>query len=175
MQAVTRELISTYSLYTDYVWTGLEPINSSAALTDKNNWGYYYRNGTVVVPAYQQPWKAGQPSGSNRAFFTPNGGVLSTAAEAGSTFYMCEYEEALKQPVTDLEQKCVNLMSSSVLTWFVNDVCYVLQTAVSKNYNDAKVACTALNGYDGHLAHVRTMEELWIAEALRLVRCTLIH
>uniref|UniRef100_A0A914XJN6 C-type lectin domain-containing protein n=1 Tax=Plectus sambesii TaxID=2011161 RepID=A0A914XJN6_9BILA len=156
----------TYSLYTDHVWTGLEPINSSAALTDKNNWGYYYRNGTVVVPAYQQPWKAGNPSGSNRGFFTPNGVGVATSPETSSCFYICEYEEELKQPVTDLEQKCFNLMSGSVLTSFVSDVCYVLNT-VTKNYNDAKVSCNALSGYYGHLAHIRTMEELWIADALR--------
>uniref|UniRef100_A0A914X342 Apple domain-containing protein n=1 Tax=Plectus sambesii TaxID=2011161 RepID=A0A914X342_9BILA len=59
-------------------------------------------------------------------------------------------------------------MSGSVLTSFVNDLCYVLQPAVSKSYNDAKVSCNAISGYNGHLAHIRSMNELWIAEAFRL-------
>uniref|UniRef100_A0A914V2W7 C-type lectin domain-containing protein n=1 Tax=Plectus sambesii TaxID=2011161 RepID=A0A914V2W7_9BILA len=151
------------------MWTGLEPINSSAALNDKNNWAHYFRNGTFVSPTYR-PWQSGQPTtntANNRVYYDPYYDTISNIAENVAYFYICEYEEALKQPVTDLEKKCVNLTSSSVFTSFVNDVCYVLQPAVAKFYNDAKVACNALNGYDGHLAYVRTMEELWIAEALR--------
>uniref|UniRef100_A0A914WDU3 C-type lectin domain-containing protein n=1 Tax=Plectus sambesii TaxID=2011161 RepID=A0A914WDU3_9BILA len=169
VQAATRQLISTYPYSTAWIWTGLEPKNSSAALNDNNNWGYYFRNGTFVSPTYR-PWQSGQPAANtanNRVYYDPQYDTISNRAENVAYFYICEYEEALKLPVTDLEKKCVNLTSSSVLTSFVNDVCYVLQPAVTKFYSDAKVACNALNGYDGHLAHVRTMEELWIAEALR--------
>uniref|UniRef100_A0A914WYV0 Uncharacterized protein n=1 Tax=Plectus sambesii TaxID=2011161 RepID=A0A914WYV0_9BILA len=167
VQATARELTTTYFFANVRVYTGLEPINSSAALTDKNNWGYYYRNGTVVVPAYQQPWAAAHPSTTNRAYYTPSGDYIATQAENYAYYFLCEYEEALKQPVTDLEEKCANLTSASVFTLFVNDVCYVVQPAVTKNYNDAKVACNALSGCNGQLAHVRTMSELWIADAVR--------
>uniref|UniRef100_A0A914XSA4 C-type lectin domain-containing protein n=1 Tax=Plectus sambesii TaxID=2011161 RepID=A0A914XSA4_9BILA len=166
VQAVTKQLISTYSLATDYIWTGSETINSSAALTDKNNWAHYYRDGTFVSGT-NLPWATGYPSTNNRAFYRSTDDRIFPQAEASTSFYICEYEEALKQPVTDLEQKCVNLKNSSVLTSFVNDACYVLQPAVTKNYNDSKVSCNALSGYNGHLAHIRTMEELWIAEAFR--------
>uniref|UniRef100_A0A914X4C3 C-type lectin domain-containing protein n=1 Tax=Plectus sambesii TaxID=2011161 RepID=A0A914X4C3_9BILA len=165
-QAVTKELISTYSNANDKIFTGLEPINESAALNDQNNWAHYYRDGTFVS-ATNLPWAPGQPSTNNRVYYQPSSDKIFTQAEPTTSFYICEYEEALKQPVTDLEQKCFNLMIGSDFTWFVNDVCYVLQAAVSKTYNNAKVSCNAFSGYYGHLTHIRTMEEVWMADALR--------
>uniref|UniRef100_A0A914X024 C-type lectin domain-containing protein n=1 Tax=Plectus sambesii TaxID=2011161 RepID=A0A914X024_9BILA len=141
-QAAVLQAATTNAGYDSY-WLGLELINSSAPTNASTRYGNYYRNGTFVIPTYF-PWGPSQPV--NNALYNK--------------------EEALKQPVTDLEQKCVNLKNSSVFTLFVTDVCYVVQPAVTKFYNDAKVSCNALNGYNGHLAHVRTMSELWVADAV---------
>uniref|UniRef100_A0A914UWL9 C-type lectin domain-containing protein n=1 Tax=Plectus sambesii TaxID=2011161 RepID=A0A914UWL9_9BILA len=172
VQNVVHQMITNYVAFTIYcAWTGLELLNSSASHTDSSNWGYYYRNGTFFSQTYL-PWLSGHPSTNldyNRAMYCKNEDRLFSYQGSNLYSYVCEYEEAQKQPVSNLEQKCVNLMSGSVFTSFVNDVCYVLQSAVSKNYNDAKGSCNALSGYNGHLAHLRTVEKLWIAEALRLV------
>uniref|UniRef100_A0A914WVP5 Apple domain-containing protein n=1 Tax=Plectus sambesii TaxID=2011161 RepID=A0A914WVP5_9BILA len=162
-QAVTKELISTYSPSTIYVWTGLEPINSSAALTDKNNWAHYYRDGTFVSAA-NLSWASGDPATNKRVVHRPTDDVFITQVESNNFYYICEYEEALKQPVTDLEKKCFNL-TSSFKTLFVNDACYVVHTE-TKTYNDSKVSCKDISGYNGYLPYPRTMSELWIASAV---------
>uniref|UniRef100_A0A914XPN4 C-type lectin domain-containing protein n=1 Tax=Plectus sambesii TaxID=2011161 RepID=A0A914XPN4_9BILA len=148
-------------------WLGLELINSSTSTAVSTNYGDFYRNGTVVVPTYFS-WNPGQPE--NNAAYTVGSYCRSTNANYNvprTNVYsnICEYEEELKQPVTDLEQKCVNL-TSSFKTLFLNGVCYVLDPA-TKNYNDAKVSCNTLSGYNGHLAHVRSISELYVAETLR--------
>uniref|UniRef100_A0A914VK93 C-type lectin domain-containing protein n=1 Tax=Plectus sambesii TaxID=2011161 RepID=A0A914VK93_9BILA len=165
---VLKQLMTTYnSTAINIAWTGLELLNSSTATNDSNNWGYYYRNGTYFSQTYI-PWAATEPraeSNRSRGYYISNTDRMHTTSLDQVAYIACEYEEALKQPVTDLEEKCVNL-TSSFKTLFVSDVCYVLNT-VNKNYNSAKVACNNLSGYKGHLAHVRTMGELWIAETLR--------
>uniref|UniRef100_A0A914X379 C-type lectin domain-containing protein n=1 Tax=Plectus sambesii TaxID=2011161 RepID=A0A914X379_9BILA len=166
--AAIEQLITSYNDSIPYVWTGLEVINSSISPANNTNWGYFYRKGIFDSPTYL-PWGPGNPSASstyNRTLYKKPDNELYSGPSTTANSYVCEYEEALKQPVSNLEQKCANLTSSSVLTLFVNDVCYVLNP-VNKNYNDAKVSCNALSGYNGHLAHIRTMGELWVAEALR--------
>uniref|UniRef100_A0A914WMR9 C-type lectin domain-containing protein n=1 Tax=Plectus sambesii TaxID=2011161 RepID=A0A914WMR9_9BILA len=169
-QATAKELISNYSSADDKVYTGLEPINSSAPFTDQNNWGHYYRDGTFVS-ATNLPWAPSQPTTNtayNRVYYQPSSDKIYTLAETTTYFCICEFEEALKQPVTDLEQKCSNFKTGpNTFTSFVNDVCYVIQIGVTKNYNDAKVSCNAFSGYYGRLAHIRTMSDLWIADTIR--------
>uniref|UniRef100_A0A914VZN8 C-type lectin domain-containing protein n=1 Tax=Plectus sambesii TaxID=2011161 RepID=A0A914VZN8_9BILA len=170
VKAVVKQAMNNYiPAGTTTVWTGLQLKNSSAVTTDINNWGSYYRNGTSVTPTYL-PWQSGQPSTAatnNRAYYGSAGDGIVNAAETGTYPYVCEYEEALKQPVTDLEKKCANL-TSSFKTLFVNDICFVMHPE-TKYYSDAKVACNDISGYNGHLAHARTMGDLWVVNALVLV------
>uniref|UniRef100_A0A914XRH3 C-type lectin domain-containing protein n=1 Tax=Plectus sambesii TaxID=2011161 RepID=A0A914XRH3_9BILA len=147
-------------------WTGMELMNQSVAMSNNNNWGNYYRNGTFVITTYL-PWEPLFSLGSstnNRVAFLPLTGNIYTSAD-GNRPTVCEYEEALKQPVTDLEQNCVNL-TSSFFTSFVNGICYVMHPE-TKTYNNAKMACNDLSDHKGHLVHVRTIGELWVADALR--------
>uniref|UniRef100_A0A914UIC0 C-type lectin domain-containing protein n=1 Tax=Plectus sambesii TaxID=2011161 RepID=A0A914UIC0_9BILA len=162
--AAVKQLISTYGTSTDYIWTGMEPINASAAVT-ANNWANYYRNGTSVSPTYL-PWAPSNPAAINRAYYQPSSDRIFAQSGYPTYYYICEYEEALKQPVTDLEKRCVNLTSPLVAS-FVNDDCYVLHPE-TKYYSDAKVACNDLSGYNGHLAHPRTMGDLRVANGLLL-------
>uniref|UniRef100_A0A914WV93 C-type lectin domain-containing protein n=1 Tax=Plectus sambesii TaxID=2011161 RepID=A0A914WV93_9BILA len=171
--AAVKQLITSYSSTITDVWTGLEIINSSGARSDINNWGYFYRNGTFVSPTYL-PWSPSQPVNTasyfRGAYRLSGGGIINTQ-ESSFMNPVCEYEEGMKQPVSDLEQKCVNLPSSS----FVDDVCFRVYFIDQKNYNDAKVSCNDLSGYNGHLAHVRSMGELWVADAIRSVSYMLIR
>uniref|UniRef100_A0A914VIE8 C-type lectin domain-containing protein n=1 Tax=Plectus sambesii TaxID=2011161 RepID=A0A914VIE8_9BILA len=164
-QAAVLQAVTTYTGYGSY-WLGLETINSSTSTTVSTNYGNYYRNGTVVIPTYF-PWGPNQPvngASYKKGSYNKSTNAIYNIPATEQSSNICEYEEALKQPVTDLERKCVNL-TSSFRTLFVNDVCYVAHFTF-KNYNDAKVACNALSGYNGHLAHVRTMSELWAADAV---------
>uniref|UniRef100_A0A914WMK4 C-type lectin domain-containing protein n=1 Tax=Plectus sambesii TaxID=2011161 RepID=A0A914WMK4_9BILA len=169
IQAAVKQLMNSYSSTITNVWTGMELINSSVSTNVNTNWGNYYRNGTFVSPTYLS-WAPNQPSpytSMNRVLYYSTTDGMFTAAASKTYPFVCEYEEALKQPVTDLETKCVAL-TSPLYPWFVDDVCYLLHDS-DKNFPDAKVGCNALNGYNGHLAHVRTINELWVAEALRSV------
>uniref|UniRef100_A0A914VYY0 C-type lectin domain-containing protein n=1 Tax=Plectus sambesii TaxID=2011161 RepID=A0A914VYY0_9BILA len=148
-------------------FTAMELVNSSVSPTLTTNWANYYRDGTFVSLSYL-PWSPSQPSTSTankRAMYCNYDDGIHTCGTNDAKYYVCEYEEALWQPVTDLEQKCVAL-ASSLNPSFINGVCYALRTTYS-NYNNAKKLCKDINGYDGHLAHVRTISELWVAEAFR--------
>uniref|UniRef100_A0A914WZ68 C-type lectin domain-containing protein n=1 Tax=Plectus sambesii TaxID=2011161 RepID=A0A914WZ68_9BILA len=172
--AAVKQVMTNYTGHS--VWTGLELINSSASINDSNSWGYYYRNGTFFSQTYL-PWASGQPTTSpdrKRALYSPSiNGTFNAPETNNAYYYTCEYEEALKHPVTDLEQKCVAL-PGSLFAWFVNDVCYTVHRE-NKSYSDAKLSCNDLSGYNGHLAHVSTMGELWIADGMRSVSCILIR
>uniref|UniRef100_A0A914UP99 C-type lectin domain-containing protein n=1 Tax=Plectus sambesii TaxID=2011161 RepID=A0A914UP99_9BILA len=166
-RAAVKQLMSSYTVrVVQCAYTGLELLNPAVATTISTNWGYYYRDGIYASTTYL-PWLSSHPStnsNQNRASYCFANDGLVSRPESSLDSYICEYEEALKQPVTDLEQKCVNL-TSSLYTSFVNGVCYVMHNE-SKNYNDAKIACNDISGHKGHLSHVRTMGELWVADAL---------
>uniref|UniRef100_A0A914USY8 C-type lectin domain-containing protein n=1 Tax=Plectus sambesii TaxID=2011161 RepID=A0A914USY8_9BILA len=167
-QAAVLELANTYTgAPGDCYWMGMELINASVATNTSTNWGNYYRNGTFVTPTYFA-WDSGQPStstGYNRVAYCKTANKLYSRSPGDSYSSLCEYEEAMKQPVTDLEQKCAALGSSFQIS-FVDGICYVLHPE-TKSYNDAKIACNDLSGYIGHLAHVSTLGQLYIASILR--------
>uniref|UniRef100_A0A914WDQ0 C-type lectin domain-containing protein n=1 Tax=Plectus sambesii TaxID=2011161 RepID=A0A914WDQ0_9BILA len=169
IQAAVKQLMNSYSSTITNVWTAMELINSSVSTNVNTNWGNYYRNGTFVSPTYLS-WAPNQPStyiSMNRVLYNSTIDKMFSAAGSNSYPFVCEYEEALKQLVTDLETKCVAL-TNPLYPWFVDDICYLMHDK-DMNYTDAKVGCNALNGYNGHLAHVRSINELWVTEALRNV------
>uniref|UniRef100_A0A914XK11 C-type lectin domain-containing protein n=1 Tax=Plectus sambesii TaxID=2011161 RepID=A0A914XK11_9BILA len=128
-QSAVRTLITNYATTTvTYVWTCLELLNSSAATSVSSNWGNYFRGGTLDAKAVYLPWYTTEPqlsATSNRVVYNKASNYIHSVPLSSAYSYVCEYEEALREPVvTDLEQKCVNL-TSSFKTLFLNDICYV--------------------------------------------------
>uniref|UniRef100_A0A914W8Y3 Uncharacterized protein n=1 Tax=Plectus sambesii TaxID=2011161 RepID=A0A914W8Y3_9BILA len=150
-------------------WPSFEQYNASGARNA--SWGLAERDGTVTPVTYV-PWGYG-PSGwepvgpathTRAGYVCPWGGLNDAPGEGYSYEFICEYKESNKHPVTNLEKACATL---SRYHTYANKKCYVMHAEL-KAYSAAKVACTDVPNYNGHLVHPRSNEQLNILDNFML-------
>uniref|UniRef100_A0A914WUA8 C-type lectin domain-containing protein n=1 Tax=Plectus sambesii TaxID=2011161 RepID=A0A914WUA8_9BILA len=154
-----QQLITSNSVSNVYV--GYEQTNTTGLRN--GSWVYAYTNGSTATASYL-PWKTGSPSKNNtydRTYYTASG-VIDTAGEITSSAFVCQYEENLKQTVSDLEEKCA---ANSRVHVYSNGHCYIARSDY-KYYYAAKYSCQDIPGIYGHLVHIRNAEQAQMVETM---------
>uniref|UniRef100_A0A914VYV7 Uncharacterized protein n=1 Tax=Plectus sambesii TaxID=2011161 RepID=A0A914VYV7_9BILA len=144
------------------VWTSFEQYDANGARNA--GWGFAERDGTVTPASYVPwgwnggGWEPVGPTSHTRAPYAPYYFGLNDAPGEGmgNMPFICEYEEANKHIVTNLEKSCAALNRYHT---YANKKCYVMHAELLA-YSAAKVACTDVLNYNGHLVHPRSNEQL---------------
>uniref|UniRef100_A0A914VMG4 C-type lectin domain-containing protein n=1 Tax=Plectus sambesii TaxID=2011161 RepID=A0A914VMG4_9BILA len=159
VQNTLKQLITSNSVTGVYV--GYEQTNATGLRNA--NWAYAYKNGSTITASFL-PWKTGYPltiTSYDRAYFSASG-VIDAAGESLTFAFVCEYEESLKQAVTDLEKQCAAVSQVHV---YNNGHCYVWHDE-RVNYFAAKLSCQEIPEINGHVIHIRNAEQVQMVETI---------
>uniref|UniRef100_A0A914WVE1 C-type lectin domain-containing protein n=1 Tax=Plectus sambesii TaxID=2011161 RepID=A0A914WVE1_9BILA len=148
-------------------WIGLQHFGSPATVSNKSEWYYVYPDGRKESAA-DALWYSGYPTAGGGecaySYYNNMNSLFTHPCTSTRTQFICQYDSSTAHHETTLEHKCKQ--QNQWFWWEADKSCHVLETK-PRYPEHAKLICTHIPGYRGHMVFVRTIEKMNAIRAFR--------